>query len=250
MTGTSVAAPIGAATAALFIEFVQQYKGDDDQLEALIKSPIGMKLVFTLVGEPRKHTDILRYVLPWHLIKADASLFQRSDVSHHIRIAKIAKDALAVVDSALIIRRLSGEVKKQEQLHDLVTGAQGLKRKSELNEESFRAEKKSIRESTNEALKYGALYSVGIMSLTAGASLFMGPLALALGSYGMGKMLQYIWNLLESQRNDAGNILSTTVEEEATLLRQFQDIAQAVSEETAVTIPARLFIKNVSKAVA
>jgi hypothetical protein len=250
MTGTSVAAPIGAATAALFIEFVQQYKGDDDELEVLIKSPSGMKDVFTYVGVPLKPTHILRYVLPWHLIKAEGTLLQRGNAPDEKRIAKIAKRALADVDSALSIQRLSGEEHKQSRLQSLATGAQGVKRKSEIHQESFKAEKKVLRDSTGQTLKDGALVSAGIIGLTAGAAFFLGPLALVFGSYGLAKLYQYIGKLLESQRNDAGNVLATAAKEEADLLHEFEGIVRAVSEDSAVTIPARMFIKSASRAVA
>lgn len=250
MTGALVAAPIGAATVALFIEFVQQNKKEDDELETLIKSPSGMKDVFSQVGVILEPTHTLCYVLPWHHIQAEGNLFKVDGAPGQEKIARITRRALPDVCPALNIQRLSGEEQKQQKLQSLATEFRRVKRQAEEHEENFKAKRTELHDSTKTTLNRAALGSAGIISTAAAGTLFLGAFALILGSVGLTALYIGIWDLLTSQRNEVENVLNTAVKEETVLVQELEDISRAISEDSTVEVPARMLIKRASKAIA
>lgn len=79
MTGTSVATPIAASTAALFIEYIRanmQGKGDItragmEAIERCARMPDGMQRIFAEVGRTRTTDTWLKHVYPWFLLNYD-----------------------------------------------------------------------------------------------------------------------------------------------------------------------------------
>jgi hypothetical protein len=71
LTGTSMATPIAAATAALFIEFIRQNAWDEEvALDAeIIETPVGMKAIFQLIGIAMSGGEYLKYITPWCLLR-------------------------------------------------------------------------------------------------------------------------------------------------------------------------------------
>lgn len=66
MSGTSVATPIAAATAALWIKFARKFAKDDDKLKAIkrkIERPISMEWLFKSFGRSSP-SDQITYVTP------------------------------------------------------------------------------------------------------------------------------------------------------------------------------------------
>jgi len=93
LTGTSIATPIAAATAALFIEFMRQNADNNDEIAVdarIMETPDGMREMFYLIGDSKRKGDYLKYVKPWGLlhttelrpVKAD-----RNDILSRIRFA-------------------------------------------------------------------------------------------------------------------------------------------------------------------
>jgi hypothetical protein len=71
LTGTSMATPIAAATAALFIEFIRQNADVVEEAaldKEIIETPVGMKEIFRLIGITKSQGEYLKYVTPWHLL--------------------------------------------------------------------------------------------------------------------------------------------------------------------------------------
>ncbi|KUJ21222.1 subtilisin-like protein [Mollisia scopiformis] len=75
LSGTSMATPIAAATASLFIEFMRQNRFDEEATAdaELITTPDGMKEIFHLIGNAKSKGDYFKYVTPWHLLSSVGS---------------------------------------------------------------------------------------------------------------------------------------------------------------------------------
>ncbi|RAO74151.1 uncharacterized protein BHQ10_010163 [Talaromyces amestolkiae] len=91
LTGTSVATPIAACTAALFIEYIRanmQGKGEItragmEAIERCARMPDGMQRIFAEVGRTTTTDAWLKHVYPWFLLKYDRrhEIIPRIDVS-------------------------------------------------------------------------------------------------------------------------------------------------------------------------
>ncbi|BCS11969.1 hypothetical protein ALUC_50015A [Aspergillus luchuensis] len=197
MTGTSVATPIAASTAALFLEYIRgNMVATHDitsmaEIERCARMPDGMRRIFALAGKTRETHEFLRYVTPWSLLdhenqrfiinRVDQSLLDLQLVDYDKKFASLEKDSSSV----------RGFLSDQ-------------KKRLDSNQKTF--------ENAKSELRTHVLSILGVTVLGAGSVDVAFPLAkwvtgpLALGA---------IWWLLSSARDSQSTIL-TDFKERAT----------------------------------
>ena len=92
MSGTSVATPIAAATAALLLEFALQNDPSDEVTDKVLKDQLhwmkkydGIIEIFSMMSEKGgKH----RNIIPWNVLSVD---YDREDVARMIKVAMTKK---------------------------------------------------------------------------------------------------------------------------------------------------------------
>ncbi|KAL4875159.1 peptidase S8/S53 domain-containing protein [Aspergillus karnatakaensis] len=190
MTGTSVATPIAASTAALFLEYIRgNMVGIHDislmaEIERCASMPDGMRRIFALAGTTRETHDFLRYVTPWSLLdhknqrfimtRIDQCLLDLQLIYYDKKFASLEKD--------------SGSIR---------TSLSDQKKRLDSNQKSF--------EKAKSELKTHVLSILGVTVLGAGSVDVAFPLAKwVTGSLALGA----IWWLLSSARDTQGTILT------------------------------------------
>lgn len=151
MSGTSVAAPIAAGTAALFLELLRQNskEGDVDpaELAELAKSPQGMREIFTAVGKPMQALSIMKFVLPWHLIKTEKYPMHTTEQAI---IKKAIKDiltrAISMVEDALEMRICIKDTEEHTTLGKLQQRLHAVEDDEARRKQAFEEEQSTLRE--------------------------------------------------------------------------------------------------------
>ena len=239
MSGTSVAAPVAAATAAVFIEFVQQNKEGDDELEDLVKSPEGMKDIFNEIGVP-KTGHILKFVLPWHLIQVEST---RRDSTRQAIITR----AINKVNEALYMKRLAGD----EYPGHLLVALDAIEEQEAQRKKEFGEEENRLREESHTALVGAGGGSSVVAGLLAAGTLASGPLMPITGAFlipvGGWAVIMLFWRALRKQRVEAGYMLDAAVLRKAQLK---EEVAKLTKSSTGYESASNSILENVSAAVA